>query len=113
VVDQVKGNSGIKSSILSTLNKNGYSEGQIWEEFEVRFQNVHNSFFKNLLERHPNLTSNERRLCAFLRLDMSTKEISALTGQSLRAIELGRIRLRKKLELTNTEVTLFDYISQF
>lgn len=113
VVDQVKGNTGVKDAILSALNKTTYSQGQIWDEFEVRFQNVHQSFFTNLLESHPNLTSNERRLCAFLRLDMSTKEISALTGQSIRAIELGRIRLRKKLNLTNKDTSLFEYISQF
>ncbi len=84
-----------------------------WEEFEIRFIEIHSHFFPKLLEEHPNLSYNERRLCAFLKLDMSTKEITNLTGQSLRAVELARIRLRKKLNLTNSDTTIFQYLSDF
>lgn len=84
-----------------------------WEEFEIRFIEIHSHFFPKLLEVHPNLSYNERRLCAFLKLDMSTKEITNLTGQSLRAVELARIRLRKKLNLTNSDTTIFQYLSDF
>ncbi len=84
-----------------------------WEEFEVRFIEIHSDFFHRLMEVHPNLSNNERRLCAFLKLDMSTKEIVNLTGQSLRAVELARIRLRKKLNLTNSDLSIFQYLSDF
>jgi DNA-binding CsgD family transcriptional regulator len=60
---------------------------------------------------NPNLTLNEKRLCAFLRLDMTSKEISAITGQSVRAIEQARIRLRKQLGLTNQQVSLSAFLS--
>jgi DNA-binding CsgD family transcriptional regulator len=61
----------------------------------------------------PTLTLNERRLCAFLKLQMTTKEIASLTGQSIRAVELARTRLRKKLQLTNSEINLYDFILNY
>ena len=82
-----------------------------WKEFEVRFRAVHHGFYEKLLAINPNLTLNEKRLCAFLRLDMTSKEISALTGQSLHAIEQARIRLRKQLDLTNKQVSLSSFLS--
>ncbi len=82
----------------------------VWEEFEVRFHQVHNDFYDKLHEINPDLSLNERRLCAFLRLNMTTKEISSITGQSLRSIEVARTRLRKKLHLTNSDANLTDYL---
>lgn len=70
-----------------------------WEEFEVRFQNVHQDFYKKLNEVYPNLSPNETKICSFLRLNMSTKEISSITFQSVKSIEVARTRLRKKLGL--------------
>jgi len=54
----------------------------LWKEFEIRFENVHQDFFSKLSQLYPELTTNEKRLCAFLYLDMSSKDISAITGQS-------------------------------
>jgi tetratricopeptide (TPR) repeat protein len=82
----------------------------VWEEFEVRFHQVHNDFYDKLHQINPDLSLNERRLCAFLRLNMTTKEISSITGQSLRSIEVARTRLRKKLHLTNSDVNLTDFL---
>jgi tetratricopeptide (TPR) repeat protein len=82
-----------------------------WEEFEYRFQQIHSGFYERLNQEHPDLTLNERRLCAFLKLDMTTKEISDITGQSIRAINMGRFRLRQKLRLTNTDKEIFDYLA--
>ena len=81
-----------------------------WEEFEYRFQQIHSGFYERLKQAHPDLTLNERRLCAFLKLDMTTKEISDITGQSIRAVNMGRFRLRQKLHLTNTDQAIFDYL---
>jgi tetratricopeptide (TPR) repeat protein len=83
-----------------------------WEEFEVRFERVYPDFLANLSQLFPDLTANERRLCAFLRLDMNTKEMVGITGQSIRAIELARIRLRKKLKLTHSNKGLFEFLSE-
>ena len=83
-----------------------------WTEFEQRFQEVHAGFYERLMAKYPDLTPNERRLCAFLRLDMSTKEISNLTGQSVKAITQARFRLRSKLGIENPESSLFEVLLQ-
>ncbi|RXK50683.1 tetratricopeptide repeat protein [Aquirufa rosea] len=103
------------SHLLKSISKDieKLNSTKNWEEFEVRFVEIHKFFFQKLLEAHPGLSNNDRRLCAFLKLDMSTKEISNLTGQSLRAVEMARIRLRKKLNLTNSDVSIFTYLSDF
>lgn len=86
-------------------------EDTVWKEFESRFHQVHNQFYDQLNAINPDLSPNERRLCAFLRLNMSSKEISSITGQSLRSIEVARTRLRRKLNLTNSEVGLIEYLA--
>ena len=81
-----------------------------WEEFEVRFHNIHEDFNKELLELHDNLTPNEQRLCAYIRLDMSTQEISSLTKQSPSSIDTARSRLRKKLGISDSGASLDEYL---
>lgn len=95
--------------IIKDLEKT--QDRSVWNEFEIRFQQVHNDFYNKLNEINPELTPNERRLCAFLRLNMTTKEISSITGQSYRSIEVARTRLRKKLNLTNSETGLIEFLS--
>jgi tetratricopeptide (TPR) repeat protein len=85
---------------------------ELWQEFEFRFQQVHEQFYKILNERFPDLTPSERRLCAFLKLNMSTKEISAITHQNAKSIDVARTRLRKKLNLTGTDHNLVSFLSQ-
>ncbi|MBN2667664.1 MAG: tetratricopeptide repeat protein [Bacteroidales bacterium] len=97
--------------ILSGLNQ--HKNNQLWEEFELRFLEVHQSFYENLQENYPDLTPNERRLCAFLKLNMNTKEISSITLQSSESIEKARTRLRKKFNLTNTQTSLVAFLNQF
>lgn len=88
------------------------NEGSVWKEFEVRFQQVHNDFYEKLNIAHGDLTINERRLCAFLKLNMTTKDIAALTGQSIRSIEAARTRLRKKLNINYSDVSLVEYFNK-
>ncbi len=95
--------------IIRDLEKT--QEKSVWNEFEVRFQQVHNDFYKKLNDINPELSTNERRLCAFLKLNMTTKEISTITGQVPRSIDVARTRLRKKLNLTNSEVSLIEFLS--
>ena len=70
-----------------------------WEEFELLFNEVHPNFYQNIIKVVKKLTVNERKLCAFLRLNMTSKEISAITQQSTETIKKARFRLRKKLEI--------------
>ena len=101
----------IISSMIRNLKMN--AEGNAWKEFEMRFEQVHQSFYDDLIKDFPNLTPNEKKLCAFLRLDMSTKDISAITFQSVNSILVARTRLRKKLQLLNTDIDLNIFLSKY
>ena len=96
---------------VASENAKLIQQGKIWEEFELRFVTTHAGFYDRLQAHCPTLTLNERRLCAFLKLDMTTKEISIITGQTVRAIEIARTRLRKKLSLGQTDTRLFEFLS--
>ncbi len=82
-----------------------------WEEFEMSFEQVHQSFYTNLQKQHPDLTAKDRRLCSLLYLNLTSKEISQITGQSFKAVENARTRLRKKLDLTNTNRDTAVYLN--
>lgn len=70
-----------------------------WEVFEDYFDTVHENFFIKLKKKYPNLTSKDLRLCAYLRMNLATKEIAPLMNITVRGVEIGRYRLRRKLEL--------------
>lgn len=70
-----------------------------WKQFEYHFDQIHGDFLNRLREEFLDLTPNEQKLCALLRLNLSTKEISNLMSISLRGVEIARYRLRKKLGL--------------
>ena len=89
------------------------TNSNIWKEFELSFEQVHEMFYQNLNKKHPDLTSNDRRLCALLKLNLTSKEISHITGQSFKSVENARTRLRKKLNLTNTKTDLTVYLNSF
>jgi len=80
-----------------------------WENFALHFDKVHSDFISALKEKHTGISNNEVKLCAYLRMNLSTKEIAQLMNISVRGVEVSRYRLRKKLELA-TEVSLFDYL---
>jgi DNA-binding CsgD family transcriptional regulator len=83
-----------------------------WIVFEKNFDEVHENFLNRLKEEHPNLTSKDLRLCAYLRMNLSSKEIAPLLRISVRSVEISRYRLRKKLNLPH-ETSLSDYILHY
>jgi tetratricopeptide (TPR) repeat protein len=87
-------------------------EEDVWKELSLRFKEVHGDFYKKLMDKFPTLTPNELRLCAFLRLNMSSKEIAGLTGQQIASLETARHRLRQKLGISNSETNLVTFLSQ-
>jgi len=105
--DLSKENQSAIQQIINELKQN--SSSKIWDEFEMRFKEVHSAFYDNLNKLYPDLTPNEIKICAFLRLNMSTKEISAITHQSIKSINMARFRLRKKLNI-ETEENLISYL---
>ena len=82
-----------------------------WEQFTKHFDNVHSDFFSTLKSKYPSLSPNELKLSAYLRMNLSTKEMAQLLNISVRGVEISRYRLRKKLEIS-TEVNLFDFLTK-
>jgi len=80
-----------------------------WEKFEVYFDQVYEDFTKKLRELYPNLTPSDIKLCAYLRMNLSTKEIAPLLNISIRGVEISRYRLRKKLDIPTSE-NLIDFM---
>lgn len=101
----------ILDNVLSKLESN--TNKAAWEEFEMRFTKVYESFYRNLSEKHPKLSVYDKRVCALIRLNLTTKEIADLTGVTVRSVENTRTRLRKKLNLTNKKVDIAQYLSEF
>ena len=77
--------------------------------FREAFNNVDRGFIKKLKSLHPNLTPKDLRLCAYLRLNLVSKEIAPLLNISARSVEIKRYRLRKKMNLPH-EKSLVEYI---
>ena len=80
-----------------------------WNLFEEAFNNADQDFLKKIKSEHPTLTSNDLRLCAYLRLNLSSKEIAPLLNISSRSVEVKRYRLRKKMNLAH-DANLANYI---
>lgn len=97
----------IQHSLKSLQSSKGLTD------FEFYFEGLYIGFFEKIQSHFPNLTANERRLCAFLKLQMNSKEIASVTGQSVRAVEIARTRLRKKLGITKAETSLNDFFKDY
>lgn len=77
----------------------GMNDERDWNLFESSFNEAHESFFKKLKAQHPDLVPNDLKLCAYLHMNMSSKELASLLNISLRGVEIRRYRLRKKLNV--------------
>lgn len=95
-------------SVISTINRN-INEEDTWNVFKEAFDNADKDFLKKIKQAHPSLTPNDLRLCAYLRLNLSSKEIAPLVNISVRSVEIKRYRLRKKMELLHDQ-GLVEYI---
>lgn len=82
-----------------------------WNELELLFSRVHLSFYTSLQTGFPDLTMNERKLCALIKLNMTTKEISAITSQNIETIKKNKYRLKKKFGL-KVEESLYSFIQE-
>ena len=95
--------------IVNELKQNMDETG--WKEFDIRFARVHESFYSELDRRFPDLTKTERKLCALLKLGMSSKEIASISRIRSESVDTGRSRLRKKLGLMNDD-SLFEFLNK-
>lgn len=96
------------NKILKMIDKNLSNEDE-WEVMIEAFNNIDRTFLKNIKESHPELTPSDLRLCVYLRLNLSSKEIAPLLNISSRSVEIKRYRLRKKMGLTQNQ-NLVSYI---
>jgi DNA-binding CsgD family transcriptional regulator len=80
-----------------------------WDQFELYFDQVHENFFKRLRQQYPQLTPKDQKLCAYLRMNLSTKEIAPLLNISVRGVEISRYRVRKKFGLDG-DTNLVEFI---
>jgi DNA-binding CsgD family transcriptional regulator/tetratricopeptide (TPR) repeat protein len=103
-------NEKLKKNIMEIIAAlNSQSNTKNWEEFETRFEKVHDSFYTKLRSVCPSLSPTEIKICALLRLNLSTKDIATLTSRSVRTIENTRQNIRKKLSL-DTDTNLVNYL---
>ena len=92
----------LKSEIKKAIKINAVNKHE-WETFETNLNQIHNEFIINLAKKYPNLTSKDIKLCVFLKMNLSSKEIAPMMNISFRGVELQRYRLRKKLNLIQDE----------
>ncbi|MGO4816785.1 triple tyrosine motif-containing protein [Flavobacterium sp. W22_SRS_FP1] len=95
-------------SVISTITKN-ITGNDSWSVFKEAFENTDKDFLKKIKLAHSSLTPSDLRLCAYLRLNLSSKEIAPLLNISVRSVEIKRYRLRKKMDLSH-EHGLVEYI---
>jgi DNA-binding CsgD family transcriptional regulator len=100
-------NSDDIKKVINTIDSN-LNNTDDWKLFEKAFNNADKDFLKKVKQKHQNLSPNDLRLCTYLRLNLSSKEISPLLNITIRSVEIRRYRLRKKIDLPR-EVNLNEY----
>ena len=92
----------LKSEIKKVIKINAVNKHE-WETFETNLNQIHNEFINTLSKKYPMLTSKDIKLCIYLKMNLSSKEIAPMMNISFRGVELHRYRLRKKLNLNQEE----------
>lgn len=114
LIDKELVNSSLHHPVKKVIKKikNHLVDKEDWLTFQLHFRNSHSQFFENLREKQPDLSSNEIKLCAYLKLNLSSKEIASLMNVAITSVEQSRYRLRKKMNL-DKDTNLVNYIQQF
>jgi PAS domain S-box-containing protein len=110
-IESKDGDTGKRIKTIIFDLKNSTSEN-FWAEFETSFGLINQAFYERLIQAYPNISKNERKIIAFLRMNLSTKDIANITHQSIRSIEMARSRLRKKLKLRRSQ-NISTFLSNF
>lgn len=97
--------------LVQMIDENIGSEDD-WLRFQANFDRIHENFFRNLHRDFPELTSNDLRFCAYLRLNLSSKDIAHLMNISLKGVEVARYRIRKKINLPSHK-SLTEFMIEF
>jgi DNA-binding CsgD family transcriptional regulator len=99
------------NDIVKKIDKN-ISSHDDWQIFETNFEQAHEQFMRKIKDDFPDLTAKDLRMCAYLRMNLSSKEIAPLLGITVRGVENHRYRLRKKMGLSHDD-NLIDLILQY
>jgi DNA-binding CsgD family transcriptional regulator len=97
--------------VVVSIDRN-IADDKEWEQFEIHFDQVHGDFIQRFKKSHQTLSPQEIKLSAYLRMNLSSKEIATLMNISTRGVEIARYRLRKKLEMERSD-NLQEYILKF
>jgi len=97
--------------LVNDIEKN-IAADDAWEQFQIHFDKVHGNFSERLKNYYPDITPQEMKLAAYLRMNLSSKEIAQLLNISVRGVEIARYRLRKKLQLERSD-NLSEFILKF
>ncbi len=101
-----------KIDLLLRMIDSEINDESYWEQFEQHFNALNDDFLNKLKKEHPDITHKDLKMCAFLRMNLSNKEIASLLNITLRGVEASRLRLRKKLNLPK-DMPLNEYILRF
>ena len=94
---------------LIRLIKDVEKKDQELDHMSVHFNHVNTEFFNKLKDLYPDLSQNDLKFCAYLSMNLSSKEMAQLMNVTIKAIEVGRYRLRKKLQL-KPETNLYEFL---
>ncbi len=102
----------VKQKLTALINLVNYSvnSDKEWETFKVHFEQVHPNFFKNLLEQYPDLTHNDLKLCALIKMNLDNRGMSMILNISQESAKVAKHRLRKKLNVPSEE-NLVTYLN--
>lgn len=116
ITAEIKGEHASKAKrMLLTLNNSidsNIASDDALKRFEDQFDLIHNNYMKRVREKHTNLTTSEIKMCAYVKMGLSSKEIAPLLNISVRGVETLRYRLRKKMNI-GREASLTDYLNTF
>ena len=97
---------------LTELIRSNIEHDSDWKKFENNFDLVYSDFLKRLGAEYPQLSITDKKICAYLKMDLSSKEIAPLLGMTVRSVEMTRYRMRQKLGLSR-EDNLSDFLQKY
>jgi DNA-binding CsgD family transcriptional regulator len=92
--------------------KQNIEQDKNWKRFEENFDLVYENYLKRLGESYPELNMSDKKICAYIKMDLSSKDMAPLLNMSVRSIETNRYRIRQKLSL-GRDVNLSDFLQKF
>ncbi|MCB0698626.1 MAG: tetratricopeptide repeat protein [Chitinophagales bacterium] len=109
-LDELNGNASTEVRKIKHVLNTAMSSEEEWEEFKLRFEKVHRSFFDTLKNQFPQLSPNDLRLCSFIKLNLNSKQVASLLNIAPSSVDISKYRLKKKLGLEKDD-NLSDFIS--